>query len=37
MLQPGQATKIFKDGEIKLGSNLSSRNTFINQNDNNNQ
>lgn len=30
MLQPGQATKIFKDGEIKLGSNLPSQNILNN-------
>jgi hypothetical protein len=34
MLQPGQATKILKNGEIKLGANLPSRNTFINSPDN---
>lgn len=30
MLQPGQEVKIFENGEIKLGSNLPSRNTFTN-------
>jgi hypothetical protein len=30
MLQPGQEVKVLRDGEIKLGSNLPSRNTFIN-------
>jgi hypothetical protein len=36
MLQPGQSTKVFEGGEIKLGTNLPSRNTFINQNDTSN-
>ena len=35
MLQPGQESKVFEDGKIKLGTNLSSRNTFLNSNDNN--
>lgn len=30
MLQPGQDVKVLENGEIKLGSNLPSRNTFIN-------
>jgi hypothetical protein len=37
MLQPGQAAKLFEDGKIKLGTNLSSRNTFINSKDSSNQ
>jgi hypothetical protein len=30
MLQPGQEVNVLENGEIKLGSNLPSRNTFIN-------
>lgn len=37
ILQQGQDVKIFKDRQIKLGSNLPSRNTFINSNDSSNQ
>jgi hypothetical protein len=36
MLQPGQSAKEFTDGEIKLGTNLRARNTFININDSSN-
>lgn len=37
MLQPGEVAKTFKDGEIQLGANLPSRNTFINSQDSSNQ
>lgn len=36
MLQPGEEAKTFKGGEIQLGTNLPSRNTFVNQNDSSN-
>ena len=36
MLQPGQDAKTFEGGKIKLGTNLPSRNTFINANDSSN-
>jgi hypothetical protein len=37
VLQPGQEVKTFEGGNIKLGTNLPSRNTFINSNDSSNQ
>lgn len=37
MLQPDQDSKVFEGGKIKLGTNLPSRNTFINSQDSNNQ
>lgn len=37
MLQPGEVSKTFKNGEIQLGANLPSRNTFINSQDSSNQ
>lgn len=33
MLQPGDTAKVYEGGKVKLGTNLESRNTFVNSND----